>query len=79
MAVDNRNYFRARAEQELAAASMATDHISAAIHTDLAKLYQARADGPLEDDDFRLLEDGVFADSGGDAGNFRQIPQFGQA
>lgn len=79
MSIDNRNYYRARAEQELTAASVATDPTSAAIHADLAKLYQARANGPIEDDDFRLAEDGVVADSAGDANNFRQIPQSGPA
>lgn len=78
MAIDNRNYYRARAEQEWTAASLATDPTSVAIHTDLANLYQAKADGPPEDDDLKLAEDEVVAASGG-AGNSRQIPQSGPA
>ena len=49
MTIDNRSYYRARAQQEVAAASQAADSSSAAIHLELANLYQARADEPTED------------------------------
>ena len=35
MSIDNRSYYRARAEQELTAASAATDPTAAAVHANL--------------------------------------------
>lgn len=79
MAQDNRNYFVARAEQELTAAINATDPSVAAIHKDLAVLMIARAGQTIEEDTVSTLEDVVVAAFGGGEGNFRQIPRSGPA
>lgn len=79
MSTDHRNYYRARAEQELTAASVASDATSAAVHADLARLYLEGAEQSIEDDDLTSLEPESAAGFDGDEGNFRQIQRFGQA
>ena len=79
MSVDNRSYYRARAEQELMLAGTATDAVAAAAHANLARLFKQKSETPPEDDELSWSQDGVVADFGGDAGNFRQIPRSGPA
>lgn len=79
MPFDERDYYLARAEQELSAASVASDSTAAAIHANLAKLFMQKAEASSDDDDFSSPEEGPAADFGGDEGNFHQTLRFGPA
>ena len=48
MSTENRIYYRERAKQEMAAAGRAASPSIGAIHVELAKLYEAKADGSVE-------------------------------
>lgn len=75
---ENRNYYRARVEQELAAASLAADPRIEAIHRALADRYLLLAGGPAVS-----LVTPVRADTNvgraDDASNFHQSLQSGRA
>ncbi len=79
MSIENRNYFRERAEQEMAAAGSAASPSIGAIHADLAKLFMAKADGPVEAGEVATLEALLIAAFAADEDNFRRSPQYGRA
>ena len=79
MSIENRTCYRARAEQEMAAADQAASPSIGAIHADLAKLYMAIADGPAEAGEVATLEALLIAAFAADEGNFRRTPQYGRA
>ncbi|MEO7409820.1 MAG: hypothetical protein ABIU10_00665 [Sphingomicrobium sp.] len=79
MSIADRNYYRARADQELAAAGRAANQSIGAIHADLAKLFQAKADGPVEAGEVATLEALLVAAFRADEDNFRRSRQSGRA
>ena len=79
MSIENRIYFRERAEQEMAAADTAVSPSIGAIHADLAKLYMAHADGPVEVGEVSTLEALLVAAFAADEDNFRRSRQSGRA
>lgn len=79
MSIANRTYFRERADQEMAAAAGAASPSIGAIHADLAKLYMAQADGPVEAGEVSTLEALLVAAFSADEDNFRQSRQSGRA
>ena len=79
MSIENRTYFRDRADQEMAAAIKAASPSIGAIHADLAKLYMAKAEGPVEAGEVSTLEALLVAAFSADEGSFRQSLQSAQA
>ncbi len=79
MSIENRTYFRERAEQEMAAADRAASPSIGAIHADLAKLYLAKADGPVEAGEIATLEALLIAAFAVDEDNSHRNPQYAQA
>ena len=79
MSIEDRAYFRRRADQEMAAAAIATSPSLGAIHADLAKLCLAQADGPAEDGEVSTLEALLVASFSVDEDNFRRSRQSVQA
>lgn len=79
MSIENRAYFRDRAEQELAAAAIAANPSIGAIHADLAKLYHAQADGPIQAGEVSTLEALLVAAFCADGDSFHQSRQSAQA
>ena len=79
MSIENRTYFRERAEQEMAAADKAANSSIGAIHADLAKLFMAKAEGPVEVSEVSTLEALLVAAFAADEDNFRRSRQSGQA
>lgn len=79
MSIENRTYFRERAEQEMAAADKAANPSIGAIHADLAKLFMAKAEGPVEVGEVSTLEALLVAAFAADEDNFRRSRQSGQA
>ena len=79
MSIEDRIYFRERAEQELAAADTAASPSIGAIHADLAKLYMAQADGPAEGGEVSTLEALLVSAFAADEDNFRRSRQSGRA
>jgi len=75
MSIESRTYFRDRAEQEMAAAARAASPSIGAIHADLAKLYIAKADGPVEAGEVSTLEALLVAAFCADEDSFRQSRQ----
>lgn len=79
MALEDRTYYRARAHQEMDAAYKAANPSIGAIHADLAKLFMAKADGPVEAGDVATLEAQLVAAFVADEDNFRRSRQSGPA
>ena len=79
MSIENRAYFRERAEQEMAAAHSAASPSIGAIHADLAKLFMAKADGPVEAGEVATLEALLVAAFVADEDNSRRSRQYGRA
>ena len=79
MSIENRTYFRDRAEQELAAAAIAANPSIGAIHADLAKLYHAQADGPIQAGEVSTLEALLVAAFCADEDGFHHSRHSGQA
>ena len=78
MSIENRTYFRERADQEIEAAARAANPSIGAIHADLAKLFMAKADGPVEAGEVSTLEALLVAAFSADEDNFRRSRQSGQ-
>lgn len=79
MSIENRAYFRERAEPEMAAADNAASPSIGAIHADLEKLFMAQADGAAEAGDVATLEAQLVAAFVADEDNFRRSRQYGRA
>ena len=75
MSIEDRTYFRDRAEQEMAAAAIAASPSIGAIHADLAKLYLAKAEGPVEAGEVSTLEALLVAAFSADEDSFRRSRQ----
>lgn len=80
MTTENQYYYAARAEEEMKAASRATDAKAAAVHFELASRYRAVAVSYAHEQILTNLEDHA-SEIGSAAGadNFHQIRQLGPA
>lgn len=78
MTNEDREYFRARAQEERTKAAAAASTLIGAIHDQMAQRYLAWSEG-IDPDGMLNGKEDPSNDDDADEGSFRQIPRSGQA